>query len=75
MDQAAWCEHGADAADYSSEISRARSDMRKARNRLHQLPTDVIDDIAVKSFYAGTFDFRIFAKELEKQHGIGFDDE
>ena len=68
-------ENGADAADYSSEINRSLSDIRKARNWLCPLPKDVIDKIALESFYAGTFDFRVFARELEKQHGIGFRDE
>ena len=68
-------ENGADANDYSNEIQRAKSDIRKACNWLFPLPTNVIDDLAQKSFFAGTFDFRVFARELEKQHGIGFTDE
>lgn len=66
--------NGADANDYSNEIQRAKSDIRKACNWLFPLPTNVIDDLAQKSFFAGTFDFRVFARELEKQHGIGFTD-
>jgi len=68
-------ENGADANDYINEIQRAKSDIRKACNWLFPLPTNVIDDLAQKSFFAGTFDFRVFARELEKQHGIGFTDE
>jgi hypothetical protein len=68
-------ENGADAADYSSEISRARSDMRKARNWLCPLPTNVIDEITKESFYGGVFDFRVFARKLEEKHGIGVDNE
>ncbi len=67
--------NGADANDYSREIQQAKSDIRKACNWLYPLPTDVIDALTQKSFYAGTFDFRVFARELEKQHGIGFTDE
>lgn len=68
-------ENGADANDYSRELQQAKSNIRKARNWIHPLPTDVIDELTLKSFYAGTFDFRVFARELEKQHGIGFTDE
>jgi hypothetical protein len=68
-------ENGADANDYIREIHQAKSDIRKACNWLYPLPTDVIDDLALKSFYAGTFDFRAFARGLEKQHGIGVTDE
>jgi hypothetical protein len=67
--------NGADANDYSREIRQAESDIRKACNWLFPLPTDVIDDLAQKAFYAGVFDFRVFARELEKQHGIGFTDD
>ena len=67
--------NGANADDYSSDIGRAFSDIRKARNWLCPLPKHVIDQIALKSFHARTFDFRAFARELEKQHGIGFADE
>jgi hypothetical protein len=63
--------NGADANDYSREIHQAESDIRKACNWLYPLPTDAIDDLILKSFYAGTFDFRVFARGLEKQHGIG----
>lgn len=68
-------ENGVDANDYSREIQQAKSDIRKACNWLYPLPTDVIDDLTIKSFYAGTFDFRVYAREIEKQHGIGADDE
>ena len=68
-------ENGADANDYSREIQQAKSDIRKACNWLYPLPTDVIDDLTIKSFYAGTFDFRVYAREIEKAHGIGVDDE
>jgi hypothetical protein len=64
-------ENGADANDYIREIQQAKSDIRKACNWLYPLPTDVIDDLALKSFYAGTFDFRVFARAIEKAHGIG----
>ena len=66
---------GADHNDYSREILQAESDIRKACNWLFPLPTNVIDEWAQNSFYAGTFDFRVFAREIEKQHGIGFADE
>ncbi len=57
------------------EIQQAKSDISKACNWLYPLPTDVIDDLTIKSFYAGTFDFRVYAREIEKAHGIGVDDE
>lgn len=65
-------ENGCNAKDYSSEISLARSDIRKARNWLHPLPTDEIDNLISKSLYGGVFDFRIFARDIEKNHGIGY---
>ena len=67
--------NGANAYDYSSDISRAFSDIRRARNWICPLPKNVIDEIALKSFYAGTIDFRVFARAIEKAHGIGFADE
>lgn len=65
-------ENGCNANDYSSEISLARSGIRKARNWLHPLPTDEIDNLISKSLYGGVFDFRIFARDIEKNHGIGY---
>jgi hypothetical protein len=67
--------NGADANNYSREIHQAESDIRKACNWLFPLPTNVIDDLAQKAFYAGSFDFRAFARELEGEHGIGADNE
>ena len=67
--------NGANADDYRDDMSKAFSDIRKASNWLCPLPKQVIDELTLKSFYAGTFDFRAFAIELEKQHGIGFADE
>lgn len=30
-----------------------------------------IDELIIKAFYSGLFDFRIFARAIEKAHGIG----
>ena len=67
--------NNSDPDDYSCAISRAFSDIRKARNWLHPLPTEEIDKLISKALYGGVFDFRIFARDIEKIHGIGYPSE
>ena len=43
-----------------------------AQPTLEPLSVEVIDELATKdAFYGGVFDFRIFARAIEKAHGIG----
>ena len=66
-------ENGGVAKDYNEAIQQAYSDIRKMGNWLYPLPNHIIEDTITKEcLYRGTFDFRVFARELEKQHGIGY---
>jgi hypothetical protein len=67
--------NNSDPDDYSCDISRAFSDIRKSRNWLHPLPNEEIDKLISKALYGGVFDFRRFARDIEKIHGIGYPSE
>ena len=44
----------------------------EAELKLKRKPLSVegIDELIIKAFYSGLFDFRIFARAIEKAHGI-----
>lgn len=43
---------------------------RKDPQKREPLSVEGIDELIIKAFYSGLFDFRIFARAIEKAHGI-----
>ena len=50
---------------YQYGYAQAELDLKR-----EPLSVEAIDELTINSFYGGVFDFRIFARALEKAHGI-----